>query len=191
MRICRDFLRRFSCTSIIDSSLSKLAIRIIELFVRHTSILRPLSDKTRQRLVTDSLQIETSIQTLLCPKLTDLGLAYKQLKAFRHLLQTQLNLSDENVYTALVGESLPYSVLLTYLFSYGPTELKSPHQSLDWSPSKYSDWMDRHGTEKERVMVVKTCLEAYVNGVNQRGEKQFAEVYPLILKLLEKGLQSV
>jgi len=191
-RVCGGYLRRFTCRTLVEPALTQLAARSAELFVRHASLLRPLADKARQRLVADSLHLEAVIQAQLCPKLSELGLAYKQLKAFRHLLQTPaFPEADESVYTGLVSESLPYSVLLSYLFSFGPADLKSPHQSLDWSPARYSDWLDKHAGERERVLVVKTSLEAYVNSVRQRGDKEFAGVYPLILRLLEKSLQSL
>ena len=175
----------------------------MELFIRHASILRPMSNSCRQRLINDSQQLEVIIQSILCPKLTELGVHYKQLKAFRHLLTlgSPLDVSsasslgpdvvDETFYSSVLNESLTYSVLLHYLFTFAPMEMKSPMQSLDWSPQKYSDWLDKHTGEKERLIVVKNCLEAYVAQVKARNEKKFASVYPLMIRLLEKGLQSI
>jgi hypothetical protein len=202
-RICRDHLQLYNCKSILLPSLNKLAIRCMDLFVRHGSLLRPLGDLTRQRLVNDSNKIESIVQSLLCAKLTDLGVCYKQFKAFRHLLALGTpfepanpsslgeNLADELHYTEVLNESLPYHVLLHYMFSYAPTDFRSPHQSLNWSVARYSEWMDKHVNEKERLMVIKTCLETYVNLVKQKKEKTFATIYPLMFRLLEKGLQSI
>ena len=203
-RVCRDYLKLFNCKSILTPYLNQLAIRCIELFIRHASILRPMTDSTRKRLVNDSEKLENIIQTILCPKLTDLGIMFKQLKAFRHLLVISSpfdaaseqpsslgpDLVDEAHYGSVINESLPYSILLHYLFSYAPSDFKSPHQSLDWSITKYSDWLDKHSNEKDRILVVKTCLEAYVNLVRQRNEKKFTTIYPLMCRLLEKSLQS-
>lgn len=131
------------------------------------------------------------------------GVVFKQLKAFQNLLKTsspfELTQSsalgqevvDETHYASVISESLPYSILLHYLFSYAPVEFKTPHQSLDWSIAKYSEWMDKHPNEKERILVVKTSLDAYVNMVRQKNEKQFATIYPLMVRLLEKSLQSL
>lgn len=196
-RVCRDYLRLYNCKEILNPFMNQLAVKCIDLFIRHASILRPMSDAARPRLVKDSQQLETIIQTILCPKLTDLGTVYKQLKAFRQLLQTSSPLPDvstivdESHYTLVLGESLPYSVLLHYLFSYAPVDLKSPYQSLDWSVTKYSEWLEGHAGERERLLVVKTCLEAYVNTVTQKGEKQFATIYPLMIALLEKSLEAI
>ena len=202
-RVVRDYMQLYNCKQILNPYLNQLAVRCIELFVRFASILRPLSNSTRQRLINDSQQIEMIIQSILCPKLTDLGVNYKQLKAFRNLLalSSPLNVStpsslgpdvdDETFYSSVLNESLSYSVLLHYLFTYASTDFKSPNQSLDWSIGKYSEWLDKHPNEKERLMVVKNCLEAYVNQVRQKNEKKFASIYPLMLRLLEKGLQSI
>ena len=201
-RICRDYLQLYNCKSILNPNLNKLAVRCLDLFTRHGSILRPMNETTRQRLVVDSNKVESIVQTLLCSKLTDLGLSYKQFKSFRNLLQLGSPLDpkqpsslgdeivDENHYIQVLNESLSYSILLHYLFSYAPTDFKSPHQSLNWTISRYSEWLDKHQNEKERLLVIKTCLEAYVNLVKQKKEKTFATIYPLMFRLLEKGLQS-
>ena len=81
-RICRDYLQLFNCKSILNPFMNQLAIRCIDLFIRQASILRPMSDPTRKKLVNDSKQLETIIQTILCPKLTDLG---KIVEIFDHM----------------------------------------------------------------------------------------------------------
>lgn len=201
-RICRDYLQLYQCKQILNPYLNQLAVRCIDFFIRHASILRPMSESTRQRLVIDSQQIETIIQVILCPKLTDLGVSYKQLKAFRHLLTLKSpldvdsasslgdNVVDESHYSVIISESLPYSVLLHYLFSFAPTDFKSPHQSLDWPLVRYSDWLDKHTNEKDRLIVIKTCLEAYVNSVREKNATKFATIYPLMVRLLGKSLSN-
>jgi hypothetical protein len=195
-RMCHDNLQTFQYKNILMQHLNKLALRTIDLFIRHASFLRPMSDNTRRRLLIDVQQIENIIQSILCSKLTDLGVLYKQLKAFRHLLQTKSPLEgdttivDESHYATILSESLPYSVLLHYLFSYASTDFKSPYQSLDWSVARYSEWFDKHTNEKERLKLVKNCLETYVNLVKQKNLTKFATIYPLMIRLLELGLTN-
>jgi len=195
-RMCHENLQAFQYKNILMPHLNKLALRTIDLFIRHASFLRPMSDNTRRRLLIDVQQIENIIQSILCSKLTDLGVLYKQLKAFRHLLQTKSPLEgdttivDESHYATILSESLPYSVLLHYLFSYASTDFKSPYQSLDWSVARYSEWFDKHTNEKERLKLVKTCLETYVNLVKQKNLTKFATIYPLMIRLLELGLTN-
>ena len=128
---------------------------------------------------------------------------FKRLKAFRQLLLLNspfeiespstlgADIVDETHYAIVLNESLPYSILLHYLFSYAPLDFKSPHQSLEWPIKKYSEWLDKHSNEKDRIMVVKSCLEAYVVMVRQKNEKQYATIYPLLYRVLEKSLQSL
>lgn len=73
-RIYRDYLKLYNCVSILNPYLNQLAVRCVELFIRHAAMVRPLSDKGRFRLVNDSQQLENIVQTVLCPKLTDLGI---------------------------------------------------------------------------------------------------------------------
>lgn len=192
-RIAQNYLQLYNCKTIVSQFLNQLSIRCVDLFIRHASILRPIMDSARHRLLNDSLQIESVVQNLLATKLTDLGSHYKHLKAFRTLLKLDSTeiIENEASLSKVLDESLPYHVLLQYLFAYAPTELRSPHQSLDWPLAKYSDWLDKHANEKERLMVTKTCLETYVNLVRQKKEKKFAPIYPIMFRLLEKGLQSV
>jgi hypothetical protein len=108
-----------------------------------------------------------------------------------HCMSVCMQVVDETHYASVLGESLPYHVIMHYLFSYAPAELKSPHQSLNWPLARYSEWLDKHASEKERLMVIKTCLETYVSTVRQRKEKTFAAIYPLLFRMLERGLQSL
>lgn len=198
-RISRDYLQLYNCKSILCVYLNQLAIRCIDLFIRNASILRPMSDAARQRLLNDSQHIELVVQNFLCNKLTDLGANYKHLKAFRHLLQTSspfrpsepsslgADIVDEAHYSNILSESLPYHVLLHYLFSYAPVDFKSPHQSLDWPILRYSEWLDKHTNEKERLLVIKTCLETYVNTVRQKKRKPLPLFIHLCFVYLKKA----
>lgn len=56
---------------------------------------------------------------------TELGRSYRILRSFRPLLfQTMDHLAQ----SAALGDVIPYSLVLHFLFARAPTELKSPHQ---------------------------------------------------------------
>ena len=202
-RISRDYLQLYNCKKVLNEYLNQISIACIEIFIMNASLIRPINDLARSRLKVDSEQLESIIENCLTPKLSDLGNNYKNLKAFRHLLNLQspyqvnepsslgVDIVDESFYTEVLAESLPYHVLLHYLFSYAPEDLKSPYESLgNWTLSKYSDWLEKHTNERERLMVIKSCRESYVQAVKQRKEKTYATIYPLMFRILEKGLQS-
>jgi len=84
-----------------------------------------------------------------------------------------------------LGESLPFSVVLHYLFSRAPIELKYPHEVAGWSLSFYSQWLDEHESEEEKLALIRGTLEAYAQSVRSRGEKEFASIYPIMLRILQ------
>ncbi|KAJ8964312.1 hypothetical protein NQ317_014824 [Molorchus minor] len=64
---------------------SEITIRCIELFVRHTALLRPISQGGRLRLRTDYVHLENTLKTI-CPQLADLGRPYRLLKSMASLI---------------------------------------------------------------------------------------------------------
>ena len=108
----------------IFSSLAPIACRAIMLFIEHVSLVRPLGESGMTRLVADFAQMELALLPF-CRRLTDLGKHYKILKAFRPLLV--LN-TDEFQNNSVVGDVVPYDVVLHHLFARAPADLRSPHQ---------------------------------------------------------------
>lgn len=205
-RLAKDYFLFYQCKSIINDYFKQLSIRILVLFVRHATMVKLNSNKIRKRLLNDSHQIELIISNILYSKLNDLGVHYKQLKAYRNLLQLSIDYEDQqgNNYdefnqnfvdslNAIADSSLlPNNIILNYLItSYAYNEIKMPNQTLDWSFLKYSQWLDKHTNEKERLHIIKTTLEDYVNLIKQKNEKKFTSIYPIMIQLLEKGLQTL
>jgi hypothetical protein len=198
-RICKDYLLLYNCKSIIVEYLKDLSIRLTDLFIRHSMLIKSNSNKIRRHLFNDLQQIEFIITNNLFTKLNDLGVYYKYLKSYRHLLQLTIDFDDDvvvgfdqqfNDSLKQISDSLPSHVILHYLIStFAPNELRLPNQMSDWSHLKYSQWLDKHLSEKERLLILKNTIDDYVGYVKQKNEKQFVPVYPLLVDLLEKGLQ--
>ncbi|KTF83803.1 hypothetical protein cypCar_00030411 [Cyprinus carpio] len=120
----------------------------------------------------------------LCRRVSDLGKAYRLLRSFRPLLfQTSEHIASSQA----LGDLIPYSTILHFLFNRAPAELKSPHQRAEWSISRYSQWLDDHPSEKDRLTLIRGALEAYVQSIRARQGKEFAPVYPIMLQLLQKA----
>lgn len=186
-RVQASYLSQFNCTDFIIDSVHGIGCEAIELFVRHASLLRPLGEGGKLRLAADFAQMELAI-TPLCRRPSDLGRPYKLLRAFRPMLfQTPEHISSS---TAL-GEIIPYSTILQFLFARAPQDLMSPHEVAGWSISRYSQWLSEHTAEKERLALIKGTLEAYVQSVRQRQRKEFASIYPVMVDLLQVGLKTV
>lgn len=56
-RVMADYFRHFQCVDFIYDSTESIAQRAIELFVRHTSLLRPLGEGGKMRLAADFAQV--------------------------------------------------------------------------------------------------------------------------------------
>lgn len=179
----KDILSLYSCGDFLVDKLHAIAARVLHVFVRHVSLLRLLGEGGKLRLAADMAQVEFAVGPL-CSRVADLGKSYKLLRSFRPLLFQ----SAEHIATnPAVGESLPHSIVLHHLFSQAPADLKSPHEVAGWSLSYYFQWLDKHESENERLALISGTLEAYVQSVRAKGEKEFATIYPILLKVLQSG----
>ncbi|KAM9824237.1 conserved oligomeric Golgi complex subunit 5 isoform 3-T3 [Neosynchiropus ocellatus] len=182
-RVMSDYFRHFQCVDFIYESCESIAQRAIELFVRHASLLRPLGEGGKMRLAADFAQMEMAVAPM-CRRVSDLGKPYRMLRSFRPLLFQTSNLICSS---PAVGELIPFSTLLHFLFSRAPPELKSPHQRTEWSVARYSQWLDDHPSERDRLALIRGSLEAYVQSVRARQGKEFAPIYPIMLQLLQRA----
>ncbi|XP_076861700.1 conserved oligomeric Golgi complex subunit 5 [Brachyhypopomus gauderio] len=182
-RVMNDYFRPLQCLDFVYDSTEGIAQRAVALFIRHACLLRPLGEGGKMRLAADFAQMELAVAPL-CRRVSDLGRAYRLLRAFRPLLfQTSEHIASSQA----VGELIPYSTVLHLLFTRAPAELKSPHQRAEWSIARYSQWLDDHPSEKDRLTLIRGALEAYVHSVRARQGKNFAPVYPVMLQLLKRA----
>ncbi|KAM4523590.1 conserved oligomeric Golgi complex subunit 5 [Fundulus diaphanus] len=182
-RVMADYFRHFQCVDFVYDSTESIAQRAIELFLRHASLLRPLGEGGKMRLAADFAQMELAVAPL-CRRVSDLGKPYRMLRSFRPLL---FQTSELIASSPVVGDLIPYSTVLHFLFTRAPAELKSPHQRAEWSIARYSQWLDDHPSERDRLALIRGALEAYVQLVRARQGKEFAPMYPIMLQLLQKA----
>ncbi|XP_013925117.1 PREDICTED: conserved oligomeric Golgi complex subunit 5, partial [Thamnophis sirtalis] len=183
-RVMNDYFRHFECYDFVYERTEGIAQRAIEVFIRNASLLRPLGEGGKMRLAADFAQMELAVAPL-CRRVSDLGKSYKLLRSFRPMLfQTSEHISN----SPAVGDIIPYSTVIQFLFTRAPPELKSPFQRADWTIARYSRWLDDHPAEKERLILIRGALEAYVQSVRSREGKEFAPVYPVMVQLLQRAL---
>ncbi|XP_058046328.1 conserved oligomeric Golgi complex subunit 5 [Ahaetulla prasina] len=186
-RVMNDYFRHFECYDFVYERTEGIAQRAIEVFIRNASLLRPLGEGGKMRLAADFAQMELAVAPL-CRRVSDLGKSYKLLRSFRPMLfQTSEHISN----SPAVGDVIPYSTAIQFLFTRAPPELRSPFQRADWTIARYSRWLDDHPAEKERLVLIRGALEAYVQSVRSREGKEFAPVYPVMVQLLQKALVSL
>ncbi|KAM6437523.1 conserved oligomeric Golgi complex subunit 5 [Liasis olivaceus] len=186
-RVMNDYFRHFECYDFVYESTEAIAQRAIEIFIRNASLLRPLGEGGKMRLAADFAQMELAVAPL-CRRVSDLGKSYRLLRSFRPMLfQTSELISN----SPAVGDIIPFSTIIQFLFTRAPPELKSPFQRADWTIARYSRWLDDHPAEKDRLVLIRGALEAYVQSVRSREGKEFAPVYPVMVQLLQRALSAL
>ncbi|RMC10340.1 hypothetical protein DUI87_13143 [Hirundo rustica rustica] len=209
-RVMSDYFRHFECFDFVFDNTEAMAQRAIELFIRNASLIRPLGEGGKMRLAADFAQMELAVAPL-CRRVSDLGKSYRQLRSFRPLL---FQTSEHIASSPALGEVIPFSIILQFLFTRAPPELKSPFQRAEWSIARYSQWLDDHPCEKDRLALIRSstkpaflesqamtlnyrgiddsgALEAYVQSVRTREGKEFAPVYPIMVQLLQKAMSAL
>lgn len=60
-RVMSDYFRHFQCMDFVFENTERIAQRAIELFVRHSSLLRPLGEGGKMRLAADFAQVSRRV----------------------------------------------------------------------------------------------------------------------------------
>ncbi|XVE84488.1 hypothetical protein DITRI_Ditri17bG0017600 [Diplodiscus trichospermus] len=154
-----------------------MASRVLILFIRHASLVRPLSESGKLRMARDMAELELAVGQNLFP-VEQLGAPYRALRAFRPLIF----LETSQLGASPLLQDLPPSVILHHLYSRGPEELQSPLQRSKLTHLQYSLWLDSQG-EDQIWKGIKATLDDYAAKVRARGDKEFSPVYPLMLRL--------
>ncbi|KAK4364021.1 hypothetical protein RND71_015379 [Anisodus tanguticus] len=161
------------CTRLVRS----MASRVLIFFIRHASLVRPLSESGKLRLARDMAELELAVGQNLFP-VEQLGAPYRALRAVRPVIF----LETSQFSSSLLRQDLPPSVILHHLYSRGPEELQSPLQRNRLTPMQYSLWMDSQG-EDQIWKGIKATLDDYAAKVRSRGDKEFSPVYPLMMEI--------
>eukprot|EP00850_Spirogloea_muscicola_P018813 SM000176S03144 [mRNA] locus=s176:243275:249137:+ [translate_table: standard] len=170
--------------SIIAVLTQRLAARVLQFFVRHAALVRPLSEAGKLRMARDMADFEFHVGQSLYP-LERLGAPFRALRAFRPLIFLETSL----LASSPLLQELPPSVVLHHLFSRAPDELESPLQRNRLSPAKYSLWLDSH-SEEDTWKGIRAGLESYAQAVRARGDREFTPIYPLMLSLGQSLIES-
>eukprot|EP00939_MAST-03C_sp_MAST-3C-sp1_P003134 g3134.t1 len=125
-----------------------LASRVVVLFVRHASLLRPLSEAGKLRLTQDMAQLELALGQIV--KIDTLGRVYEELRSFRQLLFVESEAVSQLPRHEL--QKMRPSTLVQHLISRAPHELQHPFENEKDAVS-YSKWMEVVAKEtKEREL---------------------------------------
>ena len=187
-RVNLEFLNKFNCKTLVAESSVPLFYRCYDLFIMHSSMIKPLSKIGQDKLIKDCDTLEEVIKPISdLITLWDASVCESkvhELREFRTLLR-----SKTEDFPALLqsGMTMRKSVILHMLFSRAPAELKLPHESVNWSISRYSTWLEDHTGEPDRLQLVQGALESYVASTRARNEKSYAYPYNIMLGILQSA----
>lgn len=136
--ILEEHLRRLPIAEFVTKCLADFVGRIIAVFIRHASLLRPLTESGKLRLADDMTQLELRLENI--SPLKYVGTLYDELRAFRHMIFLD---NGEILRDSTVDKIRP-SNIWHHLISRAPPELQLPHQRKHWTASKYIEWLDIH-----------------------------------------------
>ncbi|KAL6983257.1 Conserved oligomeric Golgi complex subunit [Sarracenia purpurea var. burkii] len=153
-----------------------MASRVLIFFIRHASLVRPLSESGKLRMARDMAELELAVGQNLFP-VEQLGAPYRALRAFRPVIF----LETSQLGASPLLQDLPPSIVLHHLYSRAPEELQSPMQRNKLTPTQYSLWLDSQG-EDQIWKGIKATLDDYAATVRARGDKEFSPIYPLMMR---------
>ncbi|CAN6937734.1 unnamed protein product [Brassica oleracea] len=155
----------------------QMASRVLIFYIRHASLVRPLSEWGKLRMARDMAELELAVGQNLFP-VEQLGAPYRALRAFRPFIF----LETSEMGSSPLIQDLPPSIVLHHLYTRGPDELESPMQKNRLSAKQYSLWLDNQ-KEDQIGKGIKATLDDYAVKIRSRGDKEFSPVYPLMLQI--------
>jgi hypothetical protein len=185
-------ISQFGHGDLIQKHIEELVSNLVQKFILHACLLPHISSSGILRLTKDMAQLEVAIgafhprfsknipQKMSDPKADP----YQKLRAFRQLLFRDLS----EIPKCPEIEYFSLTLILHHLFSRAPlNSLISPIQFKRCNLQQYCKWLEE-ADEPEVWELVKSCLEEYVKKVNLLGEKEFCDVYPILMTFPQWGL---
>jgi len=176
-----ELISRFTCKDAVAPRIKATLERLLRLFVRHACLIHRFGEAGRLKLAGDMAEFELAFAPFDC-RLSELGVAYRQLRALRPLLFLDV---EGIVASPAVGESISVSLVAHHLFSHAPEDILPPHNLKGWTFEQYSRWLDER-SEVEILSAIRESLEVYANTVKERGGKEFHPIYPTMLNLCKR-----
>jgi len=155
----------------------ELAQLLLQNFLLHASIIKPISEAGKLKLTSDMTAMEFAVNQLLSDYKLSLAAAgddFKALRAFRPLMFAE----TEQLTNPLQTAGIPSLILLHHVLVRSAIPL--PHQHHGWSESEYIRWINEHG-DRERTRLIEGVVDAWEKG---RTVDEEGKVYLEIMRTL-------
>uniref|UniRef100_A0A915IKT9 Conserved oligomeric Golgi complex subunit 5 n=1 Tax=Romanomermis culicivorax TaxID=13658 RepID=A0A915IKT9_ROMCU len=153
-RVFRNYLNYYECKDLVREENAALARKVVDLFLIHTSLVRPINENGKLRMISDFVQVELALNPFFgygsSESSSDMSFSssFKHFKTAKSLfsaesLENVLDLGDavesNDDRTIIPGVSISYSLLIHFIISISPPELPSPYVTAGWTLTKYVD----------------------------------------------------
>ncbi|SCV73732.1 BQ2448_6162 [Microbotryum intermedium] len=139
---------------------------IVQTFLLHASLITPLGESGKLKLVADTASLEFSVSAYLSSHalaLAAMGDQFKALRAWRPLLF----LPDKDLVERATTGDVPTLILLHHTLGRaasicrdGRIQVKLPHQVQGWTEADYVRWLNEHG-ESDRLAMVGMSVDVW------------------------------
>ncbi|KAJ9100674.1 hypothetical protein QFC21_003719 [Naganishia friedmannii] len=173
-----ELLNRMSMGDFMKEWVLSLVRYVINTFLLHASITRPLGESGKLKLTGDMTELEFALGIFLTTgsvqgqrnimRLEMAGDAYKALRAFR----TCLFLDNASLAHPEETSGLPPLILLHHIIVLSPLQL--PHQIHEWTEAEYALWVEKHTPED--------CWRLLEKAVDQQREGQGAQEWRVLIR---------
>lgn len=134
----------------------RMASRILTFFVRHASLVKPLTQAGKLQIAKDAGELEAAVTQHLVSA-DQVTPALRTFKAFRRLMFMET--TDLAAGHHAVQRDMPAAIILHHLFSRTPSFIESPHTRMKLTPAQYSLWLDEH-SEADVMKFIVEAVEA-------------------------------
>jgi hypothetical protein len=163
-------LARFGASDVLAQRCLKLTHRLLDFFVRHACLVRPLGRGGRLQLAADMAQFEAGVAPLVFPLLNnDSAVGVEALRKFggapyKRLRRARPALFDSaaKLVAATRDGSLAPTHALHLLIGMAPEALASPHRAMQWTIGRYSLFLDESSDAVVWKTINEHCVRPFV-----------------------------
>lgn len=140
-----------------------VATEMIDSWIQHASLIRPLTNPGRLQIAKDAAEFESALdQHLLSSVKSSRGSIADQILSLKSFVRLVYMEDPEEIESNVaIIQSLSKPVILHHLFSRCPSEIESPHTRSKLTASQYYTWLEDN-TEEDVLKRITMTLEANI-----------------------------
>jgi hypothetical protein len=158
---------------------------IIEQYLLHTSLVRPVSDESNVRFVKDFEYLVgvRGLQPFNCTSSKYLN-SYRVLVEFLKMPLSSVTSPD------MIRKPVPLWFAAQRMISDSPSELPSPHESAGWTVVEYVRWFNA-SSPTDHFQFLHNLLASYKQSLISSKVTNYVPHYPAISAIVQKAIEDI